>query len=63
MHLVKIFQEATESTGSVNAPRRVRSQVSQVSFPSDADTVTSNSSSIDDPDLIEDDSPVLTVAL
>lgn len=45
-------KEADESTGSVNAPRRVRSQAS---LPSDADTVASNSSSIDDPD--EDDSP------
>lgn len=61
--LIKILQEATESTGSVNAPRRVRSQVSQVSFPSDVDTVGTNSSSIDDPDLNEDDSPVLMVAL
>ncbi|KAK3926511.1 Glucose-6-phosphate exchanger SLC37A2 [Frankliniella fusca] len=48
------IQEANESTGSINAPRRVRSQVSP---PSEADTVDTNSSSIDDPDLNEDDSP------
>lgn len=42
----------------MNAPRCTRSQVS---FPSDADTIDTNSSSIDDPDLNEEDTPVLLV--
>ncbi|KAE8742622.1 hypothetical protein FOCC_FOCC011846 [Frankliniella occidentalis] len=46
-------RDANES-GSVNAPRRIRSEVSP---PSEADTIDTNSSSIDDPDLNEDDSP------
>lgn len=46
----------------MNAPRRARSQVSEVSFPSDADTIDTNSSSVDDPDFNEDDSPVLIAA-
>ena len=56
---VAILQEPDERTGSVNAPRRPHSQVS---FPSDADTIDTNSSSIDDPDLNDDDTPVLLIA-